>query len=93
MNEKSVEQTIKEITVERLFLKIKPEEIDDDTLLMETLGVDSVSVFEIVVGLEEVYGISFEDEEFRIETFRTPRSIAGHVRKKLAAKGQTSDSA
>ena len=93
MNEKNVEQTIKEITVERLFLKIKPEEIEDDTLLMETLGVDSVSIFEIVVGLEEVYSISFEDEEFRIETFRTPHSIADHVRKKLAAKGQTNDSA
>lgn len=84
MSEKSVEGTIKEIIVERLFLKIRPDEIEDETLLMETLGVDSVSVFEIVVGLEEVFGISFEDEEFQIEKFRTVRSIADHVRTKLA---------
>ena len=83
MGEKSIEQTVKELMVERLFLKIKPEEIADDTPIMETLGVDSVSVFEIVVGLEEVHGISFEDEEFRIEVFRTPRSIADFVRQKL----------
>ena len=91
MNEKAIEQTIKELLVERLFLKIGPEEIADDTLLMEELGVDSVSVFEIVVGLEEVYGISFEDDAFRIETFRTPRSIAGHVRAKLGSGESPND--
>ena len=83
MGEANVERKIKEIVVERLFLKIGPEEIEDDTLLMETLGVDSVSVFEIVVGLEEVFGVSFEDEEFQIEKFRTVGSIADHVRSKL----------
>jgi len=83
MTEKSIEQGIKEIMVERLFLKMTPEEIADDTLLMEELGVDSVSVFEIVVGLEEVYGISFEDDEFNVENFRTPKIIANYVRTKL----------
>jgi len=86
MSGRRIEDTIKELLVERLFLKRSPEEISDDTLLMEELGVDSVSVFEIVVGLEEVYGISFEDDAFEIETFRTPASIAEHVRGKLAGK-------
>jgi acyl carrier protein len=44
--------------------------------LMEVHNVDSVNVFEIVVGLEEVYGISFEDEDFDIEAFRTVDKIA-----------------
>ena len=70
---------------------VKPEEIADDTAIMETLGVDSVSVFEIVVGLEEVYGISFEDDEFRLETFRTPQSIAEFVEQKLAGKDGQND--
>jgi len=81
--DKSIEQTVKELMVERLFLKIAPEQIADDTEIMEELGVDSVSVFEIVVGLEESFGISFGDDEFRIETFRTPKSIADYVRRKL----------
>ena len=89
MTEKSVEQTVKEVMVERLFLKMTADSIADDTPIMEQLGVDSVSVFEIVVGLEEVYGISFEDGEFRIETFRTPKSISDHVRKKLLEKQAT----
>jgi len=83
MTEQSIERTIKEIMVERLFLKIPPEQINDNTDIMQELGVDSVSVFEIVVGLEETYNISFEDDEFQLETFRTPRSIADYVRKKL----------
>ena len=86
MPETSVEQTVKELMVQRLYLKVKPEDIADDALIMETLGVDSVSVFEIVVGLEETYGLSFEDDEFRIENFRTPKSIADYVRRKLETK-------
>jgi len=82
MDEKSIERRIKEIIVERLFLKIRPDDIRDDDALMEKLGVDSVSVFEIVVGLEEVFGISFEDDEFQIEKFRDVASVAAHVREK-----------
>ena len=83
----SIERQIKEMLVERLFLKISPDEIDDDAPLMEKLGVDSVQVLEIVVGLEEVYGISFEDEEFDIDIFRTVKSIADFVRNKKGIKG------
>ena len=83
MGEQSIECRVKEIIVDRLFLKIQPEEIQDTDGLMEKLGVDSVSVFEIVVGLEEVFGISFEDDEFQIEKFRDVKSIAAHVRDKM----------
>ena len=86
MPDKRIEQTVKELMVERLFLKIAPEQIADETEIMEELGVDSVSVFEIVVGLEESFGISFGDDEFKIETFRTPKSIADYVRRKLEGK-------
>ena len=86
MPDKSIEQTVKELMVERLFLKVTADQIADETDIMEELGVDSVSVFEIVVGLEESFGISFEDDEFKIETFRTPKSIADFVRRKLEGK-------
>jgi len=82
MGEKTVEEQIKDIIVERLFLKIAAEDIGDSDALMETLGVDSVSIFEIVVGLEEVFGITFEDDEFQIEKFLDVASIAQSVREK-----------
>ena len=77
-----IEDRIKELLVERLFLKIPPATIGDDDDLGETLGVDSVAIFEIVVGLEEEYGLTFEDEDFDIAVFRTVRSIAEFVRAK-----------
>ena len=83
-----IEDTLKKMLVERLFLKIKPESIPDEAPLMKTLGVDSVAVLEMVVGLEETYGISFEDEEFDVEIFRTVKSIADFVRTKQAAQAK-----
>ena len=83
-----IEDTLKKMLVERLFLKIKPESIPDEAPLMKTLGVDSVAVLEMVVGLEETYGISFEDEEFDVEIFRTVKSIADFVRAKQAAQAK-----
>jgi len=82
MTEKTIEQTIKEMLVERLFLQVKPEDIGDTAPLMETLGIDSIQIFEIVVGLEETYGLSFKDDEFNVEVFRSVKSIADYVRAK-----------
>jgi len=75
---------IKTLLVERLFLRVRPEEIPDDAPLLETLGIDSVALFELVVGLEDVYGIVFEEEEFKLSLFRDVNSIAGFVEGKQA---------
>ncbi len=75
---------IKEMIVERLFLDVSPDEIGDDDNLSERFGVDSVNLFEIVVGLEEVFGISLADEELSVEAFSTVAKIAAVVERKLA---------
>ncbi|MBL7206705.1 MAG: acyl carrier protein [Candidatus Aenigmarchaeota archaeon] len=82
-----VEDQLKEMIVDRLFLQISPDEIGDETDLVETHEVDSVQLLEIVMGLEEVFGVSFDDEEFSLEIFATVSSIADAVRAKL--KGET----
>src|SRR3989338_8900073 len=77
---------LKAMIVERLFLAqkgISPKDIPDNANLMKTLEIDSVSVLEMVVGLEELYGLSFEDEEFKIETFESVDTIANYVAGKL----------
>ena len=75
---------IKEMIVERLFLDVSPDDIGDDDNLSERFGVDSVNLFEIVVGLEEVFGISLADEELSVEAFSTVAKIAAVVERKLA---------
>ena len=78
----ALKSEIKDLLVERLFLRVKPEEIPDDAPLLETLGIDSVALFELVVGLEDVYGITFEEEEFRLSLFQDVNSIADFVEQK-----------
>jgi len=77
MNELKLQ--IKQMIVERLFLQVEPREIADNAPLMETYGIDSVALFEIVVGLEDEFGVAMEDTDFKIDTFRTVDSIAAFV--------------
>ena len=83
MSEIRIEDRIKEVMVDRLFLKIKPADIEDDKPIMDAYDVDSVSLFELVAGLEEEYNITFEDTDFTLEAFSTVASIAELVRQKL----------
>jgi acyl carrier protein len=79
----SIEDRLKKMIVERLFLKISPETIEDDKSLIEEYGVDSVSLLELVVGLEEEFGIQVGDEEFSVENFQTVNALASFVKEKL----------
>jgi len=36
----------------------------------------------VIIGLEEIFGITFEDDEFTMEAFSTVKSIADQVRGK-----------
>jgi len=83
--EKTIEQRLKEMIVQRLMLKVKPEDITDEEPLMEAYDIDSVRLFEIVIGIEEVFDLSFEEDEFSIETFQTVKAIAEKIREKQSA--------
>jgi acyl carrier protein len=82
-----INERLKQMIVERLFLSITPAEIPDDANLMKTLGVDSVQIFELVVGCEETFAITFEEGDFDITAFQTVNAIAEVVRRKLQPGG------
>lgn len=81
-----VRDQIKSMIVERLFLDVAPEDIGDEDSLPEKYGVDSVNLFEIVVGLEEVFGVTLSDEELSVEAFSTVAKIADVVEAKQAGQ-------
>ena len=82
MADAELKQQIKEMIVERLFLDVDPAAIGDDESLMESYEIDSVNLFEIVVGMEEQFGISFEDDDFTVDLFATVNSLAEFVDQK-----------
>jgi acyl carrier protein len=80
-----IENRIKKVIKKRLRLKVNMEEISRDTpLIGKGLGLDSIGVLELVVGLEEEFNIMFEDSELKIELFRNIGSLTDYINKKLA---------
>ena len=82
MPEKRLEDRLKIMVVDRLMLRMKPDEMGDEDDLIQKWGLESVQLMEIVIGLEEVFGIELGDDEFSIKKFRTIKNIAGVVREK-----------
>ena len=83
MDDAAIEARLKAMIVERLFLKVKPEEIPVDVSLMDAYGVDSVSLLELVVGLEEAFGVQIEDGDFNVRNFATVAALRDFVRARL----------
>lgn len=76
-------QSLKELIVERLFLDIGPEEIETDEALSE-YGVDSFLLLELIVALEEMFGIQFEQSDITSETLRSVATLTELIRLKQA---------
>lgn len=79
----SVENRLKLMIVERLFMKIAPAELEEEKSLIDDYGVDSISLLELVVGLEEEFGIAVDDDDFDVAHFQTVSALAAFVKNKL----------
>ena len=78
----SVEERLQTMIVERLMLNAQPAALGLEDDLIKKWGVESVQLMEIVIGLEEVFGIQLGDDEFSVKKFRTIKNIADIVRAK-----------
>lgn len=82
MNGENIKEKIKDMIVERLFLDAAPEDIGDEDPLAEKYEIDSVRLFEMVIGIEELFGVIIDEAEFDIGLFKNVNSIAEYVRSK-----------
>lgn len=44
-------------------LNVDPDEIKEDTTFADDLGADSLDMYQILMGMEEEYGITVPDQE------------------------------
>lgn len=65
MNRAELKQNLKTLLVEGLKLEsVRPEDIQDsEPIFVEGLGLDSIDALELVVLVEERFGVSIPDEE------------------------------
>ena len=61
MAEKSIEEKVKDIIVEQL--GVNPEQVTPQASFIEDLGADSLDIVELVMALEEEFGIDIPDED------------------------------
>ena len=83
MDNETVESKLKEMIVERLFLNVAPADIVTDASLIDAYGVDSVCLLELVVGLEEAFGIVIEDGDFDVRNFISVAALRDFVTARL----------
>jgi acyl carrier protein len=77
----SIENSLKELIVERLFLDLDPSEIEDETELAE-YGVDSFLLLELIVAMEEMFEVQFEQADITTETLKSVKALADLIRSK-----------
>jgi len=78
----SVEEKVKEIIAQQLGLK--KEEIKLESSFVEDLGADSLDTVEVVMALEEEFGIDIPDEE--AEKITTVGEAIKYIEEKIAKK-------
>jgi acyl carrier protein len=77
---------VKDLIVRRLKLDIEPASIADAAPLFgEGLGLDSIDALELVLGLEQEFGIKVADEEVGVKAFASVDSLADFIQEKSAA--------
>jgi acyl carrier protein len=78
-----VETKVKEIIMQKL--GTSEEKITPQASFRNDLGADSLSTVELMMELEDVFGVTIEEEE--AEKIQTVNDAVTYIEKKLAAKG------
>lgn len=76
----SVEERVKKILAEQLNMKV--EDITNDASLTEDLGADSLDIIEMMMGLENEFGLDISDED--AEKAKTVKEVIEFVNENLA---------
>jgi len=85
-NREDLARRVKELIVRRLKLEIDPTTIENGAPLFgEGLGLDSIDALELVLGLEQEFGIKVEDEEVGVKAFASVEALVDFIEQKKTA--------
>ena len=74
-------QKLKELLVTRLKLKVGADDIKEDTQLFgpQGLGLDSIDVLELIIGIKKEFGVEIMDRETAEKIFTSVGAIAKYI--------------
>ncbi len=73
--EKSVEEKVKDIIVEQL--KVDRDEVTLEASFIEDLGADSLDLVELIMAMEEEFGLEISDED--AEKIQTVQDAVNYI--------------
>ena len=76
MSVTTIEDRIKGVLTREVVVDMMLEEIDDTASLLDDIGLDSIQILELIVGLEDEFGIAVDDLDMDVELFANVRSVA-----------------
>ncbi|MBQ3933936.1 MAG: acyl carrier protein [Elusimicrobiaceae bacterium] len=79
MDAKSVEERVKNIIVEQL--RVEPEQVKPEAQFVNDLGADSLDTVELIMALEEEFGVEIPDEQ--AEKIKTVGEAIEHIKAKV----------
>ncbi|ACK42225.1 MULTISPECIES: acyl carrier protein [Dictyoglomus] len=79
MDESTIFEKVKKIIVDQL--RVDENLVTMDSNIQEDLGADSLDAVELIMALEEEFGIDVQDEE--AENFKTVGDVVRYIEKRL----------
>ena len=77
-------QKVRELLINRLKLKVAPEQITEETQFFgpDGLGLDSIDVLELVIGIRKEFGVEITDRATAEKVFITVGSVVRFIEEK-----------
>ena len=80
-----IEATVTNILVEQLGLEIAAADIRSDASLLDDVGLDSVALIRLAMGVEDAFDVEIDDEDLVLDNFETTGRIARYIQGLMAA--------
>ncbi len=78
----NIKQELKKIIANSVGENLNYDSLTDDYQLVGNI-LDSMAVTNLILGIEEYFDLTFDDDDLSIESFETVQSLAQLVKKKL----------
>jgi len=81
---KKIDERKKKVLIKRLSLQINPSQISSDApLIGRGIGLDSMGIHELVVGLEHEFDMAIDESKLKVDHLKNIRSLAEFISNQL----------
>jgi acyl carrier protein len=82
MLQNEIENKLKSIIAENVPMQMPLEQIGLESNLF-SLGMDSINILKVIVGIETEFGFMFEDEDLNADNFRDLNNIITYIERRI----------